>query len=258
LRLAILAVVGIVTASVGLYLESLFLAVRSRAPASDAEVEGPDQDTPADPQPPISDALGPPQAVLPLAGVSWLQPPNRDGEPDNVSQDVPYWIQALALEVALGAVFLLLGLKYHNATHLVLACVYSALLFEMAVIDFHYRLVLDILSFPSAAVAIAGSTLWSGIGIGRSLLGGVLALVLFFIIELVGRGAMGRGDTKLAGVIGFMRGFPAVIGALVAGILIGGLMALGLLIAGRGRRSTFAYGPALAIGVVVSLLLGHS
>jgi prepilin signal peptidase PulO-like enzyme (type II secretory pathway) len=170
---------------------------------------------------------------------------------------VPYWVQALAFEVALGAIFLLFGLKFHVTAHLVLACVYTGLLFEMAVIDFHYRLVLNLLSFPSAAIAIAGASFWSSIGLESSLLGGLSALVLFFVIEVVGRGAMGRGDTKLAAVIGFMRGFPAVWGAIVAGILIGGVMAVGLLLSGRSRKTTFAYGPALAIGGVVSFFIGR-
>jgi prepilin signal peptidase PulO-like enzyme (type II secretory pathway) len=54
-----------------------------------------------------------------------------------------------------------------------------------------------------------------------------------------------------------MRGFPAVWGAIVAGIIIGGVMAVGLLLSGRGRKTTFAYGPALAIGGVVSFFLGR-
>ena len=81
---------------------------------------------------------------------------------------------------------------------------------------------------------------------------------MFVVIEVIGRGAMGRGDTKLAAVIGLMRGFPAVVSALIAGILIGGLMALTLLLRGQGRKATFAYGPALAIGCLISIVAGHS
>jgi prepilin signal peptidase PulO-like enzyme (type II secretory pathway) len=162
------------------------------------------------------------------------------------------------LILALGIVMGLLTWRYGwNGSHtkIVLALIYSAILFEIAVIDLHTRLVLNVLSYPAAVLAIGCSGFWSGIGVTSSLLGGIGALVVFLIIEMVGRGAMGRGDTKLAAVIGFMRGFPSVWQALFVGIVTGGFFAAGLLLAGRSRRTTFAYGPALAVGALISMLV---
>ncbi len=129
------------------------------------------------------------------------------------------------------------------------------MLFEIALIDFHYRLVLNVLSYPGAVVALVGSLFWSGIGPGSALLGGLIALVIFGVIELVGRGAMGRGDTKLAVLVGLMRGYPAVWTALIGGVIIGGIAAAALLVSGSGRKQKFAYGPYLAAGAVLSLFL---
>ena len=88
------------------------------------------------------------------------------------------------------------------------------------------------------------------------MLGGVVAFAIFLVIEIIGRGAMGRGDTKLATLIGAMRGMPAVLAALVLGILVGGVIAVALLLTGKGRHAYFAYGPALAIGAVFSFFIG--
>ena len=76
-----------------------------------------------------------------------------------------------------------------------------------------------------------------------------------FLIALIGRGKLGAGDVKLAGVIGLMLGFPAAITALVIGIFLGGAAAIILLLTRRaGRKSSFAYAPYLALGALVMLL----
>lgn len=200
-------------------------------------------------------------SLLPVGGISHLiSQPRLDPSLHRGPSPQRYWFQAMLLEFLLCSVFVALGWRVHNPTHLALACLYSALLFEIAVVDFHYRLVLNILSYPTGAVAMLGSYLWSGFeirGVGLALLGGVLALLIFFVIEIAGRGAMGRGDTKLAAVIGLMRGFPAFWVAIIAGVAVGGVMALALLLSGKGRRSTFAYGPSLAIGAIISFLVGR-
>ena len=77
-----------------------------------------------------------------------------------------------------------------------------------------------------------------------------------FLIALIGRGKLGAGDVKLAGVIGLMLGFPAAISALVIGILLGGAAAMLLLITRRaGRKSSLAYAPYLALGALLTLLV---
>ena len=104
-------------------------------------------------------------------------------------------------------------------------------------------------------IAIAGSFFWWGIEPRYALFGGIVAFVFSLHHRARGRGAMGRGDTKLAIFIGLMSGFPSVFGALLIGILTGGAIAALLLVTGRGRKTTFAYGPALAIGAVISLVI---
>lgn len=57
------------------------------------------------------------------------------------------------------------------------------------------------------------------------------------------------GDVKLAAALGALVGFPYVIPALMAGILLGGIAALILLLSRRvGRKDYIAYGPYLALG----------
>ena len=90
----------------------------------------------------------------------------------------------------------------------------------------------------------------------QALLGGALGFGIFLLLALIGRGAMGLGDVKLAGVIGLMTGYPLVVAALALGIVLGGVAAIALLVTRRaGRKGTMAYAPYLALGTIVVLLL---
>lgn len=196
--------------------------------------------------------------MIPLAWGRAAVPDTPSIEADSAAP-VPSRLTAittiLIFELLVGGTFAGLAWRFSDVRQLTLACLYVALLSQISLIDFHYRLVLNLLSYPSAIIAIIGSFFWSGLGIGSCLLGGLVAIAIFTVIEIVGRGAMGRGDTKLAAVIGLMRGFPAVWTALVSGIVVGGLVALILLLTGGKRKQAFAYGPSLAAGAIISFFV---
>jgi len=90
------------------------------------------------------------------------------------------------------------------------------------------------------------------------LLAGLGALeggLFFLLIAIIGRGAMGMGDVKLAAGIGALLGHPLVWAGLLLGILLGGLSALVLLALRRiGRKDYMAYGPYLVLGAWLILL----
>ena len=67
------------------------------------------------------------------------------------------------------------------------------------------------------------------------------------------------GDVKLAGLIGLVLGslglrFVGVAAAV--GILLGGIVAIGALVAGVGRKQALPFGPFLAAGALVAIFLG--
>ncbi len=70
---------------------------------------------------------------------------------------------------------------------------------------------------------------------------------------------MGWGDVKLAALIGLATGFPLVLVALVIGAIIGGLVAVALLIAKkRGRKEAIPFAPFLSLATLITLLWGSS
>lgn len=133
--------------------------------------------------------------------------------------------------------------------------VVSALLAAITLVDLSVRRIPNQLVLALFLWSIVQS-LWIGrptlpaLAIGALVGGG-----LFLLIAIVGRGAMGMGDVKLAFALGAVLGYPAVINALIAGIIAGGLAAVILLLTRRiGRKDYMAYGPYLALGAFLILL----
>jgi len=107
--------------------------------------------------------------------------------------------------------------------------------------------------------ALLQAVVWGRPALGPALVGVGLGGGLFLLIALVGRGAMGLGDVKLAATLGALLGYPFVLIGLLAGILLGGIAALLLLLTRRkGRKDYMAYGPYLAVGGwIIFLHLWH-
>ena len=139
---------------------------------------------------------------------------------------------------------------------LITTCLYSAFLLAVLVIDVEHRRVLNVMLAPAAVIALLASFLPGGPTPVQALLGGAIGFGVFFLLALIGRGAMGLGDVKLAGVIGLMTGYPLVVPALTLGVVLGGVAAIVLLVTRRvGRKGAMAYAPYLALGTIVVLLL---
>ncbi len=168
-------------------------------------------------------------------------------------------VRAPLLELAVIAVFA--GLQYrwgfHLSTLLVSWC-YAAFLLLVLMIDLEHRRVLNVMLLPASVLALMYSFLPGTPTPLSALMGGVLGFGLFLLLALISRGKLGAGDVKLAGVIGLMLGWEAVLPALCAGMILGGLTALFLLITRRAtRKSYMAYAPYLSLGALAMLFLAR-
>jgi leader peptidase (prepilin peptidase)/N-methyltransferase len=93
----------------------------------------------------------------------------------------------------------------------------------------------------------------------RAVIAGAVVWVFFLILALVlPAGGIGFGDVKLAGLLGMLLGWLTwahVIIATMATFLIGGLIAMLLLVTRRkGRKDEFAYGPSMLLGAIVAIV----
>jgi leader peptidase (prepilin peptidase)/N-methyltransferase len=146
-----------------------------------------------------------------------------------------------------------------DTTTLVLGLVLVAFLVPMALIDLDHRIIPNRLTAPAAIVAIAlGLALDPSGQVGR-LVAGAAAGGVFLVAALAYPGGMGMGDVKLAGVLGLFLG-PAVavalLVALITGVVVGALVMARMGVA-EGRKTAVPFGPFLALGGVVALLVGE-
>jgi len=132
------------------------------------------------------------------------------------------------------------------------------------VIDARTHRLPDALTYPTTAVvaallalaALAGGTWDAAL---RALLGGLLLGGAYLLLHLVHRSGMGRGDVKLAALLGLVTawyGWSTLVAAAVLPILLGGSVALALMASRRASRGTaLAFGPYLLAGAAIALTL---
>lgn len=165
-------------------------------------------------------------------------------------------LRAPLFEVGMMLAFTLEWHLFHpEVPTLLVVWAYTAFLLLVLVIDLEHRRVLNVMLAPGAVVVLLISFLPGGLDPLNALLGGAVGFGFFLGLAVLGRGALGAGDVKLAGLIGLMTGYPGVLVALFLGIFLGGIAAL-LLILGRraSRKSSMAYAPYLSLAALAVLL----
>ena len=170
-----------------------------------------------------------------------------------------------------GVLFLLALLQFGPTVEFPVFAAATALLVAITLIDLEHGLILDKMVFPTVALLLVLSPFWEYIGVDRTFFGtgGIIGSfansvsagaayfsLLFIVIFLYPRG-MGGGDVKLAGLLGLLIGFPAVFVAFWVTVVVGGVVAVFLLVGRRrGRKDEIPYGPYMAVGAYVAILVG--
>ena len=169
-----------------------------------------------------------------------------------------FWSR-VAVEVFSALLFAYLWWRFGPSWRLLLLAFYCSFLLLIAVIDLRYQLVLNVLIYPAAVVALLLRFVHPGGDALTTLLGGAVGLTFFSLVALLRRGGMGAGDVKLAALIGLMVGFPQVLWALTLGILAGGTVALFLLLTHlKELESYMPYAPFLCLGAAITLITNPS
>lgn len=155
------------------------------------------------------------------------------------------------------------GLTPALPAYLYLAVVGVALA-AIDVVEFRLPDRLTLPSYPVALALLAGAAVFEGWWSLLTALIGMAALwvlyaLLFLVSGLIGPGAFGWGDVKLAGVLGIYLGWlgaGACFAGTFYGVLLGGLFALALVISRRGTRKTaIPFGPFMLAGALIAILV---
>ncbi len=166
--------------------------------------------------------------------------------------------RVLWVELITAGLFTFIYLYEGPSVEMAIHAAYGALFLVIAVIDLEKQLILNRVIFPASAATLLVNVLHRQPTLAYGLLGGVTALVLLLIPAIIVRRGMGWGDVKMAGLIGMATGFPMVLVSLFLGVVLGGIVAGALVLAGvRKGKDTIPFGPFLSLAAFATLLWGQ-
>jgi Flp pilus assembly protein protease CpaA len=173
------------------------------------------------------------------------------------------WLERVLCPV-LGAIgFAAFAAQDPFGSGLIIHLVWVAVFVQIVGFDLKHRLILNRVTYPALALALALSQLSPGLTIERALIGGIGVGGFFLIMNLVSRGGIGLGDAKLGALVGAVCGIGfdldhlAAVYAVIYGIFLGGLVALLLLVLRlRGLKDPIPFGPFLCVGATLMLFRG--
>ncbi len=213
-----------------------------------------------------------PKDLIPVVSYLWLRGRCRYCR-TNISPRV------LLVELLGGVLFLLtfwrFGLSAEFAVTAFWCCVFLVIMF----IDWEHKLILNKVTYPAAVVALvilAVDSLLPGrellanlkpfwpdsgilsVSILNGLIAGAIGFTFLLIPALINPRGMGFGDVKMAALIGLVTGFPLALVAVFMGVVLGGLLAVILLLFRiKKRKETIPLGPFLSLATIATLLWGN-
>lgn len=135
-----------------------------------------------------------------------------------------------------------------------------SLLLSISIIDFKTQLVDDRMILFGGAVVIIFEIINKGFSTGLldNLYGSLTGAAVIGLIVFLTRG-MGEGDIEIFALCGFVLGFKYTLLSLWLSFILGGVIAVSLLILKiKKRKDPIAFGPYIALGSIIALLYGDT
>jgi leader peptidase (prepilin peptidase) / N-methyltransferase len=172
----------------------------------------------------------------------------------------------VVLAVVGGAVLAAVAAQFSSSWALPAFLVLAAGLLVLSVIDVERFLLPNAIVYPLALATIAllaVAALGEGDGgaFVRALVAAVVAGAVFAALHLAFPDGLAAGDVKLAAVIGLGTGWlgwgEVVLGFVLAFVLAAAVAGVLVVFRRRGRRDPVPFGPFLATGALVAILIGN-
>ncbi|MGI5939630.1 MAG: prepilin peptidase [Thermoleophilia bacterium] len=141
---------------------------------------------------------------------------------------------------------------------LLLAWMFLSAMICVAFIDVDHMIIPDKIVLPGALIGLVASVAISPHDWWKHLAAGLGAAAFMFLLVILWPGGMGAGDAKMALLMGAVLG-ASVLVALFLAFMVGAVAGV-LLVAARRRtpRDQMPFGPYLALGAVVAILVGQN
>jgi leader peptidase (prepilin peptidase)/N-methyltransferase len=169
-----------------------------------------------------------------------------------------------AVELTTAGLFALAYARFGLTAEFGLAAALLAALVAVTAIDLQHQVIPDAITLPGIAIGFLGNLATGRIGwldsaLGILVAGGIFWVVLQGSLLILGQEGMGGGDVKLGAMLGAFLGWKPGLLAVFLAVVVGGLVALGLLgLKVAGRKDPIPFGPFLAAAGAATLLWGDA
>lgn len=168
-------------------------------------------------------------------------------------------IRTLWVEIATGLIFALLWIKFGWTYEGAAMMAYASLFLAIFIIDIEHHIIPNKIVLVGLVAAIAIASFWPGVGPVKALIGAGAGFGILLALYLIPGFVIGEGDVKLAAVVGAATGFPIVAVGLGLSFVMGGVVAMLLIITRRSRRKAeIPFGPFIAASAMITLVWGDA
>ncbi|MDR7856124.1 prepilin peptidase [Tissierella sp.] len=166
------------------------------------------------------------------------------------------------IELLNATIYLIIYLRFGFSLELFFYSIIFSLLIIISVIDLQNMIIPDILVviiFGTAILYKLVSYLLYNISpeVLNSIGGLVFSSLLFILIIIISKGAMGDGDVTLIGILGFIVGIKKIFLTILASFILGAIISIFLLIKKiKGRKDPIPFGPFIILGFFITIFWG--
>jgi len=170
------------------------------------------------------------------------------------------------VEALTGVLFVLMGVRFGLDWALPPYLVLVAFLVALSFIDLDTKTLPRKLIYLNALIGAPLLVLAALVNddadkIWRAAVGAAIAFAFFLLLHLISPRSMGFGDVRLSGLLGLYLGWLSVLHVplgLFLGFIFGAVVGIALMVFGSaGRKTAVPFGPFLAAGTIVAILLGQ-
>lgn len=163
------------------------------------------------------------------------------------------------VEFLTGVLFICVFIKFGLTFHFLKAIIFITCLLITAFIDLKYLIIPDQVILPSLAVGLILNTVLYCKRLPYYLAGFALGGGIILLIVVLSRGGMGCGDIKLFATVGLFLGLRHTVLAILLSFISGSIVGLIFIIFKiKKMKDAIPFGPFIALGSVVSLLIGDN
>lgn len=170
-------------------------------------------------------------------------------------------IQYPLIEITDAILYILIYMRYGYSILTIKYCIFASLLIVIGAIDYKTQDVytLSIVFGIVIGILFIGieAFIYENISPLHYIIGAFIGAAIIGIIVFFTRG-MGEGDIEIAGLCGLFLGTKLVLLDLFLAVIIGGIAGIVILsFRLKDKKDSIAFGPCIAIGAFISMLLGN-